>query len=246
MTRTLDGVEGDARHVFHQILLASKFYLDALGRLAQEIATGTYQLRDFTITSLLSNPIYYQLFLDAAQSRNLDFSPYDTSIAKIERRWAELNFDARRAELLAQLPPGEFEHRLFEEVAFQARAYATKVSVIRGMWQQMATEEYEEFQQDDELADLEVFTLRDTVDLLLPMLPASEEKAELQEELAAADELLRREGALFFGPLLRMGSIQQMREAQFEPRERWWWYLDEIGQAQSWGLTSAWMKGQAR
>ncbi len=219
----------DTKRTLHLLLLAAKFYQDSLDELAQQIATGEYQLRDFTITGLFSQPDRFHRYLNAARANALDFSPYDSSIEKIERRWAELNFDARRACLLAQLPPGEFERRLLEEVAFQARAYCNTVRVIRETSHKMTAEEYEEFQQGDELSDLETFSLRDTVELLLPVLPATEEKQQLQEAIAAADELLQSEGVHFFGPLLRMGSIQQQREARFEPRERWWWYLDELG-----------------
>jgi hypothetical protein len=217
-----------ARHILHRILLVAKHYQDALESLTREIATGRYALRDMTMSTLFSSPADYRHFLDAARANALDFSPYDTSVEKIERRWAELNFDARRAGLLAQLPPGEFERRLLEEVAFQARAYCNSVRVIREASRKMTAEEYEEFQQGDELSDLETFTLRDTVELLLSLLPATEEKQSLQEAIAAADELLQSEGVQFFGPLLHMGSIQQMRAARFEPRERWWWYLDEL------------------
>lgn len=219
----------DTERTLHLLLLAAKFYQDSLDELAQQIATGEYQLRDLTITGLFSQPDRFHRYLDAARANALEFSPYDTSIEKIERRWAELDFDARRAGLLAQLPPGEFERRLLEEVAFQAKSYYEKVKNIRENWLEMTAEEFEEYQQDDEFFDLETFSLRDTVELLLPLLPATEEKHQLQEAIAAADELLQSEGVHFFGPLLRMGSIQQQREARFEPRERWWWYLDELG-----------------
>jgi hypothetical protein len=75
---------------------------------------------------------------------------------------------------------------------------------------------------------LETLWLRSSADLLLPLLAASEAKSALELDLAQADATLRRHGAEMFGPLLRMGSIQQQREARFESRERWWWYLDEI------------------
>jgi hypothetical protein len=46
--------------------------------------------------------------------------------------------------------------------------------------------------------------------------------------MAQADAILRQYGSEMFGPLLRSGAIQRDREMRFEPREHWWWYLEEL------------------
>ena len=217
-------------NIFHKILLVSKFYQDALKRLTQEMAVGQHRPDDFTIKELFSNPAYYHRYVEVSRREQVDFSAYSTSLEKIEQRWRELDFDARRDALLAQLGSEEAQRRLLEEVTILIKAYCSKVKAIRDTWQAMAAEEYEEFQRDDEMSDLETLTLRDSADLLLPLLSGSEEKSALAREMARADEILRQHGADLFGPLLRIGSIQQLREARFEPNERWWWYLDEIAQ----------------
>ena len=216
------------RGIFHKILLVSKFYQDALERLAHEMATGRYQSNDFTIKELITNSAYYHHYVEVSRREQVDFSAYHTSLEKIERRWRELDFDARRDALLAQLGPEETQRRLLEEVTILVNAYCSKVNRIRNRLEEMTAKEYEEYQRDDELSDLETLTLRSSADLLLPLLPESEKKSVLQRDMAQADATLRRHGAEMFGPLLRMGSIQQLREARFEPRERWWWYLDEL------------------
>lgn len=218
----------DAKHLFHQILLASKFYQDDLERLTRENATGEYDSRDYTIAGMFENPALYHHYVEVSRREQVDFSAYHTSLEKIERRWRELDFDARRDALLAQLGPEETQRRLLEEVTILVNAYCSKVNRIRNRLEEMTAKEYEEYQRDDELSDLETLTLRGSADLLLPLLPESEKKSVLQRDMAQADATLRRHGAEMFGPLLRMGSIQQLREARFEPRERWWWYLDEL------------------
>lgn len=215
--------------IFHKILLVSKFYQDDLERLTQEIAVGQHQPRDFTVTGLFTNPAYYHHYVEISRREQVDFSAHNTSLEKIERRWAELGFDARRDALLAQLGPEETQQRLLEEIEILVRAYCSKVNRIRNRLEEMTAEEYEEYQRDDEFSDLETLTLRSSVDLLLSLLTEGEARSALERDLAQADDTLRRHGAEMFGPLLLMGSIQQQRAAEFQPRERWWWYLDEIG-----------------
>lgn len=220
--------ELDAKQIFHHILLTSKHYQVSLERLAQEMAAGRHDPRDLTMTGLFQQSVYYERYRHVSWKENIDFSAYDTSLERIERRWRELDFDARRDALLAQLGPEETQRRLLEEVTFLVKAYCSTVNVIHHTWDEMAAEEYEEFQQDDEFSDLETFTLRGSIHELLPLLVEGEAKSALERDLTQADATLRRYGAEIFGPLLRMGSIQQQREARFEPREHWWWYVDEI------------------
>ncbi|MCX7683009.1 MAG: hypothetical protein N2508_13765 [Anaerolineae bacterium] len=218
----------NAENVFRKILLVSKFYQDALEQLTQEMASGQYRPNDFTIKWLFTSPAYYRHYIEISRREGVDFSAFGTSLERIEQRWRELDFDARRDALLARLGPQETQQRLLEELTILVEAYCSKVSVLHSMWQEMAPEEFEELQQDDELYDLETLTLRSSIAVLLPLLAASEAKSALERELAQADATLRRHGRQMFGPLLRMGSIQQLRAARFEPQEHWWWYLDEI------------------
>lgn len=218
----------DSELLFHTTLLRMKAFLDSIDRLEKEIASGQYNPRDFTMAGVHEFRILAERYLDLARSNGIDYTVFDTSLSKMKQRLAE--FTARRDALLAQLGSGEAQRRLLEEVTILIKAYCSKVKAIRDTWQAMAAEEYEEFQRDDEMSDLETLTLRDSADLLLPLLSDSEEKSALAREMARADEILRQHGADLFGPLLRIGSIQQLREARFEPNERWWWYLDEIAQ----------------
>lgn len=212
--------------LFRATLFVMKPFLDSIDRLEKEIESEHHKPRDFTMSGVHEFRILAERYLDLARSNGIDYTAFDTSLSKMEQRLAE--FTARRNALLAQLAPAEISRRLLEEVTILIKAYCSKVKVIRDTWQAMAAEEYEEFQRDDEMSDLETLTLRDSADLLLPLLSDSEEKSALEREMAGADEILRQHDADLFGPLLRIGSIQQLREARFEPNERWWWYLDEI------------------
>lgn len=216
--------------IFHKILLVSKFYQDDLERLTQEMAAGQHQPRDFTVTGLFTNPAYFHHYLEISRREQVDFSAHNTSLEKIERRWAELGFDARRDALLAQLGPEETQRRLLEEVIILVGGYGDGVRVLMKRLQRMNSEEYEEYALGEEFSDLETLTMRSSADLLLPLLAESEAKSVLVHDMAQADATLRRHGAEMFGPLLRMGSIQQLRAAEFQPRERWWWYLDQLDQ----------------
>lgn len=218
----------DAENIFHTILLVSKFYQDNLERLAQEMAVGKYQPRDFTVSGLFTNPAYYHHYIAISRREQVDFSAFGTSVERIEQRWRELDFDTRRDALLAQLGPEETQRRLLEEVTILVEAYCDGVRAMINDLQHMSAEEYEEYAQGEELSDLETLTLRSAIVVLLPLLAESEAKSALERSLAQADAVLRRYGCELFGPLLRMGSIQQLRAARFEPREHWWWYLDEI------------------
>lgn len=82
----------DAKMTFHLILLISKSYQDGLDRLTQEIATGEYDTRDLTISSLFNNSAEYYHYIEISKQEQADFSAYDTSLEKIERRWRELDF----------------------------------------------------------------------------------------------------------------------------------------------------------
>jgi hypothetical protein len=216
----------DQERLLQKTLLISEFYKDSISRLQREIENGCYTIRDFTIAGVYEFQMDSISYISLARANGIDYVAFDTSVAKIEQQLAD--FTARRDALLAQLGPEETQRRLLEEVTILVKAYCSKVSVIHHFWEEMAAEEYEEFQQSDEFSDLETLWLRSSADLLLPLLAASEAKSALELDLAQADATLRRHGAEMFGPLLRMGSIQQQREARFESRERWWWYLDEI------------------
>ncbi|MFZ2486867.1 MAG: hypothetical protein WAZ19_01995 [Anaerolineae bacterium] len=212
--------------LFEKTLIVAKFYLDCIDRLEKEVKQGCYSIRDFTIAGIFEFQQTSIEYLDLARADDIDYAVFDTSVSKIEQRLSE--FTARRDALLAQLGPEETQRRLLEEVTFLVKAYCSTVNVIHHTWDEMAAEEYEEFQQDDEFSDLETFTLRGSIHELLPLLVEGEAKSALERDLTQADATLRRYGAEIFGPLLRMGSIQQQREARFEPREHWWWYVDEI------------------
>lgn len=218
----------DVKHLFHQILLAAKFYQDDLERLTREIAAGEYDTRDFTATGVFENPAYHRHYVGVSRRFHVDFSAYDTSLEKIEQRWRELDFDARRDALLAQLGPEETQRRLLEEITYLVRRYVGGVESMMTNLREMDAEEYEEYTQDEELYNLETLWLRDSAEILLPLLAKSEAKAALERDVTQADATLRRHGTEMLGPLLHMGSIQQLREARFEPQERWWWYLEEL------------------
>lgn len=106
--------------------------------------------------------------------------------------------------------------------------YDSLVNVIFGCWEKYSAEEFEELQESDELYDLQTLMQRNAIDVLMPLLAKSKEKAVLEKKVAQTDATLRRYGVDILGPLFRMGTIQRVRATGFEPREKWWWYLDEM------------------
>lgn len=216
--------------LYQKTQLVLTFYLDSIEHLEMEIESGHYSPRDFNIGGIFQYQLRSKEYFNLARANSIDFAAFDTSLDRMEQQLHE--FTTRRDALLAQLGPEETQRRLLEEITILVNAYCEKVKVIRETWTEMAVEEYEEFAQDDELSDLETLTLRSSVNVLLPLLAEGEAKAALEQDLAQADATLRRHGAEMFGPLLRIGSIQQLREARFEPKERWWWYLDEIARSE--------------
>lgn len=193
--------------------------------LANEINSGYFNPRDLTLAESYAFHKELNRLIHLAEAEHMDFSPHTTQ-DRVRSRLGYL--DKQRDELVAQLGPEETQRRLREEVPILVDAYCSKVRVIRKTWAEMTVEEFEEFQQDDKMSDLETLALRDSVSLLLPLLSESAEQSALVQDVAKADATLRFHGAQMFGPLLRNGSIQQLRAAQFQPNDRWWWYLDEI------------------
>lgn len=216
--------------LYQKTQLVLTFYLDSIEHLEMEIESGHYSPRDFNIGGIFQYQLRSKEYFNLARANSIDFAAFDTSLDRMEQQLHE--FTTRRDALLAQLGPEETQRRLLEEMEILVGGYADGVRSMIKMFQRMDPEEYKEFAQDDELSDLETLTMRSSVNVLLPLLPESEAKAALEQDLAQADATLRRHGAEMFGPLLRIGSIQQLREARFEPKERWWWYLDEIARSE--------------
>jgi hypothetical protein len=218
----------DQERLLQKTLLISEFYKDSISRLQKEIENGCYTIRDFTIAGVYEFQMDSISYISLARANGIDYIAFDTSLSKMEQRLGE--FTARRDVLLAQLGPEKTQRRLLEEVTILVRRYVGGVEGMMTNLREMDADEYEEYTQDEELYNLETLWLRNSVGFLLPLLAVSEAKSALELDLAQADATLQRHGPDMFGPLVRMGSIQQLREARFEPKEHWWWYLDETAQ----------------
>ena len=203
----------------------TRAYLEHLDQLAQQIDSNQYNPRDLVVALSQASRLDLAQLIRVAEDEAMELWPH-TTWAKVRFRANELS--DRLTELLDQLSPEERQRRLLEEIAILLRAYSGKVNSISKRLNEMTPEEFEEYGQEDELSDLETFTLRDSLELVFPLLGDSDQKSALRHDLLAADAIMRRRGAEMFGPLLRMGSLQQLREARFEPKDQWWWYLDEL------------------
>ena len=218
----------DPEQLFRSTLLNTIAFDNSLDELERLVESGQYKVSNWTVCGVYQFGIEARRHLVLARSSGVDFAAFDSSVSRGERRLNELV--RRRDALLAQLGPEGVNRCLLQELTLTVRGYRNKLSLMRRFRAEIGREEFDEYQRADLLSDLEAFWRRDRAHLVLPILPANRKKMALKRDLAETDEVLRQHGPDLFGPSLLDGRIQELRSASFVPRERWWWYLDEVQQ----------------
>lgn len=200
-------------------LLAFQEYVSDLRK---EVATGELDPRGLTVAGCHTSHAELLFLIALAREQGASFAPY-TTIDRVEERTRELA--GERDRLLEELGTERANQSLVTGLETYISSYSIGIRAMIRSWEELPSDEYEEFALEDQLADLMILRERDLVDLLLDFTLVETIANDLIKQMSESDELLWKQGSILFGPLIRAGIFQRGR--RFEPRKHWWHYLDE-------------------